>query len=157
MPRAERYERARAVIEQVGLDVARDQYKYPHQLSGGMRQRVAIAGTLILRPKIILMDEPFGALDPATRYRMQDLVVSLWRELEATVFFVTHSVEEAVYLGDRTMIFSPGPGRLIKQLEVPPPDRPAKLMQREPEFLEVVFAIKDMVENLEPSPSSGRG
>jgi NitT/TauT family transport system ATP-binding protein len=156
VPRAERYERARAVIEQVGLDVARDQYKYPHQLSGGMRQRVAIAGTLILRPKIILMDEPFGALDPATRYRMQDLVVSLWRELEATVFFVTHSVEEAVYLGDRTMIFSPGPGRLLKQLEVPPPDRPAKSMQREPEFLEVVFAIKDMVENLEPSPSSAR-
>jgi len=157
VPRAERYERARAVIGQVGLDVARDQYKYPHQLSGGMRQRVAIAGTLILRPKIILMDEPFGALDPATRYRMQDLVVSLWRELEATVFFVTHSVEEAVYLGDRTMIFSPGPGRLVKQLEVPPPDRPAKAMQREPEFLEVVFAIKDMVENLEPSPSSTDG
>jgi ABC-type nitrate/sulfonate/bicarbonate transport system ATPase subunit len=65
-------------------------------------------------------------------------------------------VEEAVYLGDRTMIFSPGPGRLLKQLEVPPPDRPAKSMQREPEFLEVVFAIKDMVENLEPSPSSAR-
>jgi len=157
MPRAERYERAREVIQQVGLDVARDQYKYPHQLSGGMRQRVAIAGTLILKPKIILMDEPFGALDPATRYRMQDLIVSLWRELEATVFFVTHSVEEAVYLGDRTMIFSPGPGRLLQQLEVPPPDRPAKTMQREPAFLEVVFAIKDMVEKLEPSPSSGRG
>jgi NitT/TauT family transport system ATP-binding protein len=145
----ERYERARKVIEQVGLNPDRDAHKYPHQLSGGMRQRVAIAGTLILRPKIILMDEPFGALDPATRYRMQDLIVSLWRDLEATIFFVTHSVEEAVYLGDRTMIFSPGPGRLLQQLEVPPPDRPAKSMQREPEFLEVVYAIKDMVEKLE--------
>jgi NitT/TauT family transport system ATP-binding protein len=146
VPREDRYERARAVIQQVGLDVARDAGKYPHQLSGGMRQRVAIAGTLILQPKIILMDEPFGALDPATRYRMQDMLVGLWRELQATVFFVTHSVEEAVYLGDRTMIFS-----LLQQLEVPPPDRPAKIMQREPAFLEVVFAIKDMVETLEPA------
>ena len=148
----ERYERARKVIAQVGLDPDRDAHKYPHQLSGGMRQRVAIAGTLILRPKIILMDEPFGALDPSTRYRMQDLIVNLWRDLEATIFFVTHSVEEAVYLGDRTMIFSPGPGRLLQQLEVPPPDRPAKAMQREPEFLEVVYAIKDMVEKLDASP-----
>ena len=146
--RDERYERARTVIEQVGLG-ERDAHKFPHQLSGGMRQRVAIAGTLILKPKIILMDEPFGALDPGTRYRMQDMLVGLWRELQATIFFVTHSVEEAVYLGDRTMIFSPGPGRLLEQLEVPPPDRPAKVMQREPEFLDVVFAIKDMVEKLE--------
>ncbi|MEO6526606.1 MAG: ABC transporter ATP-binding protein [Gemmatimonadaceae bacterium] len=152
--RDERYERARETIGKVGLDAKRDQYKFPHQLSGGMRQRVAIAGTLILRPKIILMDEPFGALDPATRYRMQDLLVGLWRELEATIFFVTHSIEEAVYLGDRTLIFSPGPGRLIEQLEVPAPDRPAKVMQREPEFLDVVFAIKDMVEKLDSVPAT---
>ena len=75
----------------VGLDVDRDADKYPHELSGGMRQRVAIARTLILKPRIILMDEPFGALDPATRLHMQDLLVALWRELQATVFFVTHS------------------------------------------------------------------
>ncbi len=148
---SERYERARDTIEKVGLSATRDQYKYPHQLSGGMRQRVAIAGSLIMRPKIILMDEPFGALDPATRYRMQDLLIGLWRELEATIFFVTHSIEEAVYLGDRTIIMSAHPGRILQQLEVPPPDRPAKLMQREPEFMEVVFRIRDTVEKLESS------
>ena len=75
-----------------------------------MRQRVAIARTLILTPRIILMDEPFGALDPTTRLHMQDLLVELWREAQATVFFVTHSIEEAVYLGDRVYVFSSAPG-----------------------------------------------
>ena len=84
--------------------------KYPSQLSGGMRQRVAIARTLILSPRIILMDEPFGALDPTTRLHMQELLVELWREAQATVFFVTHSIEEAVYLGDRVYVFSSSPG-----------------------------------------------
>jgi NitT/TauT family transport system ATP-binding protein len=120
-----------------------------------MRQRVAIARSLILRPKIILMDEPFGALDPATRYNMQDLLVGLWRELEANVFFITHSIEEAVYLGDRTYIMSPAPGTILQQLEVPKPDRPAREMQREREFLDVVFAIRDTVERLESSTKAG--
>jgi NitT/TauT family transport system ATP-binding protein len=151
----ERHDRAREALEKVGLSLSRDAYKYPHQLSGGMRQRVAIAGSLILRPRIILMDEPFGALDPSTRYRMQDLIVNLWRELEATIFFVTHSIEEAVYLGDRTIIMSPGPGRILQQLEVPPPDRPAKAMQREPAFLDVVFAIRDTIDKLESSTRAG--
>ncbi len=79
-----------------------------------MRQRVAIARTLILRPRIILMDEPFGALDPETRMNMQDLLVSLWRAAEATVFFVTHSIEEAVYLGDRVYVLSASPGTLAR-------------------------------------------
>jgi NitT/TauT family transport system ATP-binding protein len=149
MPARERNERAREWIAKVGLDVERDADKYPHQLSGGMRQRVAIARTLILHPKIILMDEPFGALDPVTRLNMQDLLVTLWRELEATVFFVTHSVEEAVYLGDRVYIMSPAPGTLLQEFEVPPPDRPAREMQREPAFNEVVFEIRDLVEKLE--------
>jgi NitT/TauT family transport system ATP-binding protein len=150
-----RHDLARAALEKVGLSLTRDAYKYPHQLSGGMRQRVAIAGSLILRPRIILMDEPFGALDPSTRYRMQDLIVNLWRDLEATIFFVTHSIEEAVYLGDRTIIMSPGPGRILQQLEVPPPDRPAKAMQREPAFLDVVFAIRDTIDQLESSVRAG--
>lgn len=145
----ERREQAREWIAKVGLDVARDIDKYPHQLSGGMRQRVAIARSLILHPKIILMDEPFGALDPVTRLNMQDLLVSLWRELEATVFFVTHSVEESVYLGDRVYIMSPAPGTIIKEVRVPPPDRPAREMQREKEFNDIVFEIRDIVEGLE--------
>lgn len=154
VPAKERREKAAEWIEKVGLDVKRDGNKYPHQLSGGMRQRVAIARTLILHPRIILMDEPFGALDPVTRLNMQDLLVRLWRELEATVFFVTHSVEEAVYLGDRVYIMSPGPGRLVREMPVPPPDRPARVMQREPEFNQVVFEIRDIIEKLEVAAQS---
>jgi NitT/TauT family transport system ATP-binding protein len=149
VPARERRERAREWIRKVGLDVDRDAHKYPHQLSGGMRQRVAIARTLILKPRIILMDEPFGALDPSIRLNMQDLLIALWRDLQATVFFVTHSVEEAVYLGDRIYIMSPSPGRLVKELAVPPPDRPAREMQREPEFNQLVFEIRDLLERLE--------
>lgn len=147
----ERKERAREWIAKVGLSVSRDSRKYPHQLSGGMRQRVAIARTLILKPRIILMDEPFGALDPNIRLSMQDLLVSLWRDQEATVFFVTHSVEEAVYLGDRVYILSSSPGRLIREMDVPAPDRPARVMQREPEFNRIVFEIRDIIEKLEGS------
>jgi len=145
----QRKELAQEWIGKVGLDVSRDSDKYPHQLSGGMRQRVAIARTLILRPKIILMDEPFGALDPVTRLNMQDLLVALWRDLEATVFFITHSVEEAVFLGDRIYIFSPAPGALLKQIDLPSPDRPAREMQREPSFTAAVFQIRDIIDKLE--------
>jgi NitT/TauT family transport system ATP-binding protein len=145
----ERRERAREWIARVGLSVDRDAHKYPGELSGGMRQRVAIARTLILRPRIILMDEPFGALDPATRFSMQDLLVELWRDLEPSVFFVTHSIEEAVYLGDRVFILSPGPGRILRQMAIPPADRPAKEKQREKEFLDIVFEIRDLVDSLQ--------
>jgi NitT/TauT family transport system ATP-binding protein len=148
-PANERKDLAREWIGKVGLNVARDADKFPHQLSGGMRQRVAIARTLILHPKIILMDEPFGALDPATRLNMQDLLVSLWRDLEATVFFITHSVDEAVYLGDRVYIMSPAPGTILREMELPGPERPARVMQREPQFTEAVFEIRDIIERLE--------
>jgi NitT/TauT family transport system ATP-binding protein len=147
--RKEREARAREWIAKVGLDPLHDAGKFPHELSGGMRQRVAIARTLILSPHIILMDEPFGALDPATRLNMQDLLIGLWREQEATVFFVTHSVEEAVFLGDRIYILSGTPGTIIKQMELPSPDRPARQMQREPAFNQTVFGIRDIVEKCE--------
>ena len=151
----ERREQARAWIEKVGLDVKRDAHKYPSQLSGGMRQRVAIARTLILRPRIILMDEPFGALDPTTRLNMQSLLVDLWREAQATVFFVTHSIEEAVYLGDRVYIFSPAPGTILRQMEVPPPDRPPKEMLREPGFVERVLEIRDIFDHMAATTRAG--
>jgi NitT/TauT family transport system ATP-binding protein len=147
--RAERNELARHWVKQVGLNPATDQYKYPHELSGGMRQRVAIARSLILRPRIILMDEPFGALDPQTRLNMQDLLIRLWREVEATVFFVTHSIEEAVFLGDRVYIMSTGPGRIEKELVVEPADRPALEMARVPRFQETVYYIRDLIAQLE--------
>src|SRR5262245_53740125 len=147
--RKERNELARHWIEQAGLSVEKDAEKYPHELSGGMRQRVAIARTLILQPRIILMDEPFGALDPQTRMHMQDLLIKLWRQVEATVFFVTHSIEEAVFLGDRVYIMSTGPGRVMKELEVEPADRPALEMARVPRFQETVYYIRDLIAQFE--------
>jgi len=152
VPRARRCDLGRRWIEHVGLDEKTDQDKYPHELSGGMRQRVAIARTLILRPKIILMDEPFGALDPQTRMNMQDLLVLLWREVEATVFFVTHSIEEAVFLGDRVYIMGRCPGTILQELKVEPADRPARLMQKEPRFQETVNYIRDLISRLEGQP-----
>jgi NitT/TauT family transport system ATP-binding protein len=155
MPAGERRERAREWIAKVGLDVARDARKYPSELSGGMRQRVAIARTLILSPRIILMDEPFGALDPTTRLHMQALLVELWKEAQATVFFVTHSIEEAVYLGDRVYVFSGSPGTILKQIDLPASDRPPKEMQREPSFVERVFEIRDLIDTLATSTRAG--
>ncbi|MBN2711929.1 MAG: ATP-binding cassette domain-containing protein, partial [Planctomycetes bacterium] len=140
-------DRSYALLALMGLEKVKD--SYPNALSGGMRQRVAIARTLILKPKIILMDEPFGALDPVTRHNMQDLLVQLWREVEATVFFVTHDVTEAVYLGDRVYILSNSPGTILHELRVMPPDRPARIMQREPVFQQSVFAIRDILDALE--------
>jgi NitT/TauT family transport system ATP-binding protein len=155
VPRRQRYELGRHFIQRVGLDVDRDQYKYPHELSGGMRQRVAIARTLILRPRIILMDEPFGALDPQTRMHMQDLLLGLWRDIEATVFFVTHSIEEAVFLGDRIYILSNSPGTILRELKVEPSDRPSREMQRLPRFQETVFYVRDLISQLEESRRAG--
>ncbi len=99
-------DRAREMIVRVGLGGHED--KYPHQLSGGQQQRVAIARSLILEPRILLMDEPFSALDEPTRYEMQRLITELWHDVEATVFLVTHSISEAV--GRPRVDHDPGPG-----------------------------------------------
>jgi ABC-type nitrate/sulfonate/bicarbonate transport system ATPase subunit len=155
MAKAERLDRARHWIQKVGLSVKRDADKYPHELSGGMRQRVAIARTLILEPRIILMDEPFGALDPPTRTRMQDNLVELWREQSPTIFFITHSIEEAVYLGDHILLFSNSPGTVLQTIRVPPPDRPSIEMQRDPKFQAIVTEIRDVIDRLESSNRAG--
>jgi len=155
VPAAERRARAREWIAKVGLNVARDATKFPAELSGGMRQRVAIARTLILSPRIILMDEPFGALDPTTRLHMQELLVELWKEAQATVFFVTHSIEEAVYLGDRVYIFSSSPGTIIREMTIPPPTLPPKDMLRERAFVERVSEIRDTMDTLSSSTRAG--
>lgn len=149
VPRKVRNELGREWIGRVDLDVGKDAQKYPHELSGGMRQRVAIARTLILRPRIILMDEPFGALDPQTRLNMQDLLVKLWREVQATVFFITHSIEEAVFLGDRVYMMSNSPGTILEEMEIEPPDRPAHAMLRVPRFIEAVSYVRDKITQLE--------
>jgi NitT/TauT family transport system ATP-binding protein len=149
VPRHRRETEGLEMIAKVGLDPKRDRAKYPHELSGGMRQRVAIARTLILRPRIILMDEPFGALDPATRLDMQDLLVRLWREVQATVLFVTHSVEEAVYLGDRVFVMATTPGRIIEEIRMPSATAPARETQSEPWFHEKVQALHERIEQVE--------
>jgi NitT/TauT family transport system ATP-binding protein len=108
-------------IERVGL--AGSERLFPKNLSGGMRQRVAIARTLCCHPRILLMDEPFGALDPQTRMDMQDLIARLWADdaLDTTFIFVTHDVEEAIFLADRIIVMSPGPGTIIAELNAPAP------------------------------------
>ena len=112
---AERAARAREWIERVGLGP--HVRKYPYQLSGGQQQRVAIARSLVLKPQIILMDEPFSALDEPTRIEMQRLIMDLWHEVESTVVIVTHSIAEAVYLGDRVWVMAAGPGRIVREFK----------------------------------------
>jgi NitT/TauT family transport system ATP-binding protein len=148
---SERRERAREWAKKVGLEGAED--KYPSELSGGMQQRVSIAATLILAPKILLMDEPFGALDPKTRMQMQELLVQLWKEQQSTVFIVTHSVEEAIYLGDRVLRMAAKPGRLVEMLKLPRPDVPPEVMRKEPWFN---VLTQELLRRLETdAPASG--
>jgi ABC-type nitrate/sulfonate/bicarbonate transport system ATPase subunit len=149
LPRREREAEGLDWIAKVGLDPRRDADKFPHELSGGMRQRVAIARTLILRPRVILMDEPFGALDPATRLDMQDLLVKLWHEAEATVLFVTHSVEEAVYLGDRVYLMATTPGRIAEEVSLPTPTAPAREAQSHAWFNDEVARLHAQIERIE--------
>lgn len=117
VPAAERHAKAQKVLEQVGLaDFAR---RYPKALSGGMKQRVAIARTLVNEPRLVLMDEPFGALDPQTRWSMQSLILDISRRLDNTIVFVTHDVSEAVYLADTIFILSQRPAKILHRIEVP--------------------------------------
>ena len=141
---SEREARAREWIRKVGL--GGHERKYPHQLSGGQQQRVAIARSLVLKPQIILMDEPFSALDEPTRVDMQRLIMDLWHEVEATVMIVTHSIAEAVYLGDRVWIMAAGPGRIAREFkDVIPKTRDADPMavQESPAFKEAVAEVAE--------------
>jgi ABC-type nitrate/sulfonate/bicarbonate transport system ATPase subunit len=139
---ADRQARAREWTSKVGL--GGHERKYPHQLSGGQQQRVAIARTLVLKPEIILMDEPFSALDEPTRHDMQRLIMELWHEVEATVMIVTHSIAEAVYLGDRVWIMAPCPGRIAREFkDVVPRTRDADpiAVQETPAFKAAVAEV----------------
>jgi NitT/TauT family transport system ATP-binding protein len=149
--RSERKDRACEWVKKVGLDGF--EKKFPSELSGGMQQRVAIAATLVLQPRILLMDEPFGALDPGIRLRMQELLIELWKEQQSTVFLVTHSVEEAVYLGDRVFLMAAKPGRLVEILKTPRPDEPPEESRRKPWFVNFTQVLLRRLEEESPAHS----
>ncbi len=131
----ERKKTVAQLVQAVGLSGFED--SYPETLSGGMQQRVAIARTLALRPSVILMDEPFGALDAQTRSEMQQLLLRVWAETASTILFVTHDVEEAIFLADRIFIMSAHPGTIVEDVQVPF-DRPRDLsLKQRNEFHEL--------------------
>ncbi len=142
LPKAEREQRAQEFIELVGLHGFED--SYPAHLSGGMKQRTAIARTLAFDPEILLMDEPFGALDAQTRGLMQSELLSIWRRTPKTVIFVTHDVQEAVFLADRVAVMSAQPGRIKTIVDTKFP-KDALNIFKEKEFVEKVDEIWHLV------------
>jgi len=137
-------QRARELLGMVGL--AGFETKYPHELSGGMRQRVSICRALLHDPALLLMDEPFGALDALTRDQMNLDLLSFWEKFQMTVLFVTHSISEAVFLSDRVIVMSPRPGKIetIVPIDLP---RPRRLTMRDtPEFTEYTRSVRSVFE-----------
>ena len=147
LPKAERHKRATELLTLVGL---KDFYhKYPWQLSGGMQQRVSIARALSFKPSILLMDEPFGALDEMTRERLNDELLNIWQNTGTTIIFITHSIPEAVFLSSRVVVMSPRPGRISKILPVDLP-YPRVFKTREmPRYFELVSQIRENLRELD--------
>jgi NitT/TauT family transport system ATP-binding protein len=142
MPRPEAERAARQSLEMVGLLKVAD--AYPHTLSGGMKQRAAIARALALGSELVLMDEPFGSLDPVTRKHMQDELLGLWLRARFTMIFVTHSIEEALLLGSRVLVLSPHPGQIVEELDT------EHLLAASPEYWQLherIHAILDQEVN----------
>ncbi len=138
-------DRAYALLELMGLMAVKD--RYPKELSGGMRQRVAIARALLSRPQVLLMDEPFGALDAQTREVMHELILHLFTIERTTIVFVTHDVEEAVYLADRVVVLAPHPGRVDSEfaIDLPPSAERQLDLKLEPHFLRLKKAILERI------------
>lgn len=134
--RSERAERARAVLAQVGL--AGFEGYFPHQLSGGMRQRAAIARALVLDPEVLLLDEPYGALDAITRLTMQNELLELWQGAGKTMLLITHDIDEALYLADRVFVMSPRPGQVVQTIDL---DLPRPRSRTEARFVALREAI----------------
>jgi NitT/TauT family transport system ATP-binding protein len=134
---------ARQWLEMVGL--AKFEHAYPHELSGGMKQRVAIARALANEPRILLMDEPFGALDALTRAKMQSYLLQIWKKIELTVLFITHDLEEACYLADRIVVMGANPGRVLEVIEnpIPRPRHPDQLLSTE--FLALKRRLDELI------------
>jgi NitT/TauT family transport system ATP-binding protein len=144
-PAADRRRVAHQMIELVGLHGREG--AYPHELSGGMRQRVNLARAMALDPELLLMDEPFAALDAQTREVMQRELLRIWSEQRKTVLFVTHQIDEAVYLSDRVVVFSARPGRVKADIPIDIPRPRALSVKRSPEFIEYSQRIWDLIED----------
>jgi NitT/TauT family transport system ATP-binding protein len=140
MPKEERYRIAEQYLELVNLTSFKT--SYPSELSGGMRQRVAVARALALDPVLLLMDEPFGALDAQTRNMLQTEILDIWEKTKKTIVFITHSVDEAVYLADRIIVLSPRPGRVCK---IVPIDLPRPRDRTSVEFATLRRNILDLI------------
>ena len=141
VPRDQACETARVQLERVGLKGFES--KYPWQLSGGMQQRVSIARALGFEPKLLMMDEPFGALDEITRDRLNEQLLRLWERERHTVVFVTHSIPEAVYLSTKIVVMSPRPGRITDVIDSPlPKDRPLDIRDSR-EFIEIAHRVRE--------------
>jgi NitT/TauT family transport system ATP-binding protein len=153
MNKAQRTARAEEMLELV--DLSDFGGHYPYQLSGGMQQRVAIARALAFSPAILLMDEPFGALDEMTRERMNSEVLRIWEQTGITVIFVTHSIPEAVFLSTRVVVMSPRPGRITRIVEVDLA-RPRGIETREsPRYFELVTEVREALRGGEVQHTSG--
>ena len=145
--KAERNEKAMEMIELVGLAGHESKYAQYPTLSGGQLQRVAIARSLLANPEILIMDEPFGALDIGTRIQMQDLLLKLWHQFHPTIIFVTHDISEAVYLADDIYIMQKAPSKFVEKIHVDLPFHRTRETKREARFEELVHLVEDkMVE-----------
>ncbi|HEX3731180.1 MAG TPA: ABC transporter ATP-binding protein [Opitutaceae bacterium] len=134
---------ARQWLDIVGL--SKFEHAYPHELSGGMKQRVAIARALANGPRILLMDEPFGALDAMTRCKMQTYLLQIWKKVDVTVLFITHDLEEACYLADRIVVMGANPGRVLEVIENPMPRPRTQEQLLSPEFIALKHRLDDLI------------
>lgn len=146
VPKADRIERADKMLKLVGLTDFADHY--PRQLSGGMQQRVGIARALAIRPEILLMDEPFSALDEFTREKLHVDLLRIWRKTNKTIIFVTHNIQESVFLSDRVCVLSPHPGRLSAVVNIDLPRPRTMEMKETPEFTALVAKVRNSFEGV---------